>query len=334
MKKLLSIIITISLLIGMVSISALADDYVTDWTISAEVSGSYVKMVVTNSTTVSSAMDRFVANIRYNPELMTPADDGISDSDLESLCETLMEAFPDDRIDSVDMSDMGTIYTVKSEPGVYVAGLMLNSVKKLWANDNMIVTYFKLKDNIVGKQNISFQWIKKNTNSSSADSGVETNNATMVLNGATTEVNVNFVDSTPVAYQGATTTDADKITANYFAGRNITEAETVRPNGKETEFTVNTPYFVMCAKIPVMNSKVMKNAGVLYSDTNIAEENFNIGNKSITNVQAERINFRNFFGVLFYGPGIVANKTYYARTYVTYDDNTTLYSDVTEITVE
>ena len=208
--------------------------------------------------------------------------------------------------------------------GTFTAAFVSQNGIDFKENEAVFKVYFKvLEDEIFGVCPLNFRWIKKGVYASYIAENTEENK----------NFNINFKDLY-VSVQGE---KIEEIATELPSGTESTFVPMVQPtnenpenvnlNGKEV--SLSTPYFVTFSKLVITNSAFEK-AGVIISKTN---EDIKVDSEGVTLVDAVNIGSDNCFGFLVYGSGM-KNGTYYTRTYVTYEDGTTIYGKIVPIEIK
>lgn len=328
MKKTVNILLILSVIIScFMCVTVSADTYDTSWTMTVRnqdektdsfAAGDIIEVNIVNSNALASVTDA-VIKFTFNSDLLeyASADEALAIMGAVNTAVCGLES--DNKTLDASYEELNTAGLFR---GAFATGT--DNGASITAGQSMYKVYFKVKTTIPeGISSLNFRWIHTGDDKS------------YVANGDA-NYNIQFVDVATTVNGDELSTVPDKLPSTSDAERAYIFAPTVNPTSENPEqinlngqiVTVTTPYVVVFSKLVPYSSEYVE-AGIMISETENA--NMQKGDAGVYYARAEKFTSDNHFGVLFYGEGVKAETTYYARARVEYSDKT-LYSDMLSVT--
>ena len=333
MKKVLSLVLSLMLVMTCLSVVAFASEEVYDSTWSLVVKnqdgvtdnfnpGDIIEVSIVNSTSLANKITDTTVYFTYNADALELA----TEDDIDAI----YEAFEEEVIVACKLSSSnaaGDVALVDTETaGIFKGVFATGTSARAGANKVAFKAYFKVKSDITGNVPLNFRWIHTGKHASFV-CGEDGNN-----------YNINFADAFLTAKGATIAEEPTVLPTEGINSRPYAFAPTVNPtvenplsvsmNGETVNVT--TPYLVVFSKIAARNANA-EEVGMLISKDNIAD--MTEETSGVKKAVALNVSSANHFGVLFHGEAFEAGNTYYTRAYAKYEDGEVIYGAVVPVTL-
>lgn len=330
MKKVLSLVLSLMLVMTCLSVVAFASEEVYDSTWSLVVKnqegatdnfnpGDIIEVSIVNSTSLANKITDTTVYFTYNGDAIEVA----TEDDIDAI----YEAFEEEVVAACGLTSTGgdvSMFDTETAgifKGVYATG----TSARAGANKVAFKAYFKIKSDITGNVPLNFRWIHTGKHAS-------------FVCGEAGNYNINFADAFLTAKGATIAEEPTVLPTEGINSRPYAFAPTVNPtvespllvsmNGETVNVT--TPYLVVFSKIAARNANAGE-VGMLISKDNIAD--MTEETSGVKKAVALNVSSANHFGVLFYGEAFEAGNTYYTRAYAKYEDGEVIYGAVVPVTL-
>ena len=315
MKKILSVMLITVMILSCFSVVAFAEEsYDNVWTMHTDKSsyepGDYLILTIKNGVEIPQFNGALI-HFTFDENVLEYVTDY---NELYDALEIEPQTLPG--VTSYGTSTGGEIAT----DGEFVDTIS-SAGNIIRANRVVYTVYFKVKQDIVGTNQVNFRWVLNSKNYPSWVVSVTQGDGEDIK----TYFNVNFVSASANVIGENLAQEPQYLSAEstyVFSGKNETGDNIIEINGVKKSIT--SRYAVAYSKVAPRNDGVVKlAAGFILSKEN---SNLTLESKNIKIFEARNFGSDNMFTGLFYGPGLKAGETYYVIPYVTYTNGETLYA--------